>query len=133
TLSILNLVNNDIGNEGAQHLANGLRNNTAITEINLVNTQIGAKGAQYLLDALRNNTTLIKLNFLSLASTAHGLRPPMLELHDHMIKSIRSLSFIRSLFFILIQRQMNTSIRYFQTRSEQAQDQVDASADDTIL
>ncbi|CAF5146344.1 unnamed protein product, partial [Rotaria magnacalcarata] len=85
----------------------------ALTEIDLVNTQIGAKGAQYLLDALRNNITLIKLDLLCLASTAHGLRPPMLELHDHI-------------------RQRNESMRYFQTRNEEAQDQVDASADDTI-
>ncbi|CAF4318322.1 unnamed protein product, partial [Rotaria magnacalcarata] len=60
TLTTLNLGYNDINAEGAQYLADALRNNTTLTTLNLGYNDINAEGGQYLADALRtNNVSLI--------------------------------------------------------------------------
>ncbi|CAF4415995.1 unnamed protein product [Rotaria magnacalcarata] len=61
----LGLTNNHIGADGAQRVAETLRNNTTITTLKLGGNQLGDKGAQYLAYALRNNTvTFIFFSFL---------------------------------------------------------------------
>ena len=85
TLTTLNLRYNQIGVLGAQHLADGLRNNTvtlilssslsyshlhffaqALTTLDLTGNKIGDKGAEQLADGLRNNTvTAIRSSSLS--------------------------------------------------------------------
>jgi Ran GTPase-activating protein (RanGAP) involved in mRNA processing and transport len=81
TLTKLHLSNNQIGDAGAQHLADALRNNTVIlilsssisythlhffiqtlTTLDLNHNQIGDAGAQHLADALRNNTVTLILS-----------------------------------------------------------------------
>ncbi|CAF2223523.1 unnamed protein product [Rotaria magnacalcarata] len=62
TLTTFNLSSSQIGNNGAQCLANALRNNTTLTKLDLWENLIGEKGAQHLADALRINTTLTTLS-----------------------------------------------------------------------
>ena len=82
TLTTLDLGYNQIGNTGAQNLADALRNNTVIlilslhldntytylnffsqtlTTLDLNENYIGNKGAQHLADALQNNTVILIL------------------------------------------------------------------------
>lgn len=75
TLTILDLRYNNLGDEGAQHLADALRNNAVsimlpsdrlcshldilsqiLTTLKLDCNQIGSVGIQHLVDALQNNT-----------------------------------------------------------------------------
>ncbi|CAF4242109.1 unnamed protein product, partial [Adineta steineri] len=56
TLTALHLPNNEIGQKGAQHLADLLKNNTTLTTLDLYYNQIGDKGAQHVADLLKNNT-----------------------------------------------------------------------------
>ncbi|CAF4500995.1 unnamed protein product, partial [Rotaria socialis] len=53
---------NAIPVKGAQHLADALRKNTALTTLDLGGHKIGGEGAQHLADALLNNTTLTTLH-----------------------------------------------------------------------
>jgi Ran GTPase-activating protein (RanGAP) involved in mRNA processing and transport len=74
TLTTIGLVGNQIGNEGAQYLANTLQQNKVaqltslvfsqpfthyflqiLTTLNLSNNRIGAEGAQHLVNALQQN------------------------------------------------------------------------------
>ncbi|MDC0857663.1 hypothetical protein OAP83_02990, partial [Rickettsiales bacterium] len=61
TLSTLGLWNNQIGDEGAQALANALQTNSSLSALNLRNNQIGADGAQALATALQTNSSLSAL------------------------------------------------------------------------
>jgi Ran GTPase-activating protein (RanGAP) involved in mRNA processing and transport len=90
TLTTLDLSDNEIGADGAQHLADALRNNTVtvilhssisymhlyfctqtLTTLDLSDNEIGADGAQHLADALRNNTvTLILSSCISYSETS---------------------------------------------------------------
>ncbi len=47
-LTTLGLYGKDIGAEGAQHLAEALKNNTVLTTLNLYESSIGDEGAQHL-------------------------------------------------------------------------------------
>jgi Ran GTPase-activating protein (RanGAP) involved in mRNA processing and transport len=87
TLQKLELFNNAIGPEGAQHLADALRNNTVsfichfphfhlhfsiqtLTVLNIGLNKIKGEGTQHLADALRTNTVNIFLSiFLLFFST----------------------------------------------------------------
>ena len=90
-LTTLDLDQNQIGDVGAQHLADALRNNTVslilfsslsrfylllnaqvLTTFYLSNNQIGATGAQYLADVLQNNTVRLIL-FLYLSFLCDGI------------------------------------------------------------
>ncbi|CAF4430594.1 unnamed protein product [Rotaria socialis] len=62
TLATLNLSFNRIGYQGAQHLANALRHNTTLVTLNLNKNRVQEQGAEYLADALQYNTTLTTLN-----------------------------------------------------------------------
>ncbi len=57
TITTLNLIGNEIGDEGAIALAD----NTTITTLNLMGNKLGDKGAK----ALAANTTLITLNLMN--------------------------------------------------------------------
>ena len=89
TLTTLDLYRSQIGDQGAQHLADALRNNTVsiflsysssfhhihfftqtLTRLNLYDNQIGDEGAQHLADALRNSTVTL---FLSHSSSFHHI------------------------------------------------------------
>ncbi|CAF1086986.1 unnamed protein product [Rotaria sordida] len=58
TFKTINLLINQIGEQGAQHLANALRDNVTLLTLNLGQNHIGYKGAQYMADVLRHNKTL---------------------------------------------------------------------------
>jgi len=53
---------NRIANEGAEGLANGLTNNTTLTELNLCDNRIRFVGVKAIAIAMRSNTTLENLN-----------------------------------------------------------------------
>ncbi|CAF4150431.1 unnamed protein product, partial [Adineta steineri] len=55
TLTTLNLYDSQIGDQGAQHLANALQINKTLTTFNLYNNEIGDQGAQHLANALQIN------------------------------------------------------------------------------
>ncbi|CAF3993437.1 unnamed protein product [Rotaria magnacalcarata] len=61
-LTTLNLSVNNIGDEGARHIANALSNNKTLTTLDLHKNQIGAKGAQRVANALDNNKALTTLD-----------------------------------------------------------------------
>ena len=44
----INLIRNEIGDEGAKYLAEGLKSNNTLTTINLEYNEIGNEGAKYL-------------------------------------------------------------------------------------
>jgi hypothetical protein len=91
TLTTLNLYNNRIGVQGAQHLSDALRHNTVkqrvssssfthptvsyftqtLTTLGLNFNQIGVQGAQHLSDTLRQNTVRPRV-FLSLPFASNG-------------------------------------------------------------
>jgi len=58
----LNLNRNNIGDVGAEHLANALQTNTALTTLDLRNNNIGPKGAEHLARALQINNDLTTLD-----------------------------------------------------------------------
>ncbi|CAF3998212.1 unnamed protein product [Rotaria magnacalcarata] len=62
TLTTLDLSEYQIKDQGTQHLAHALTNNTIISAIDLTNNKIHDQGIAYLTAALKNNTTLTKLN-----------------------------------------------------------------------
>ncbi|CAF1355163.1 unnamed protein product [Adineta ricciae] len=61
TLTILQLGCNKIGYEGAQYIANMLKENTTLTGLELESNEIKDEGARFLAGALKTNTTLIEL------------------------------------------------------------------------
>ncbi|KAI8606157.1 hypothetical protein EDD21DRAFT_349318 [Dissophora ornata] len=61
-LTILNLENNSIGNDGALALSEALKTNTTLTTLNLQRNSIEKEGALALSEALKTNTTLTTLN-----------------------------------------------------------------------
>ncbi|CAF0792850.1 unnamed protein product [Adineta steineri] len=61
TITSLSISNNQIGSEGAQHLAKILEKNTTLISIYISNEKIGAEGTIYLAKALEKNTTLTTL------------------------------------------------------------------------
>ncbi|CAF3348954.1 unnamed protein product [Rotaria sp. Silwood2] len=69
TLKSLNLRSNQIGNQGAQYLATGLRSNKTLKTLDLYKNRIGDEGAQALADALITNTTCNSLNLDSNLTT----------------------------------------------------------------
>lgn len=62
TLTSLNLSVNDIGDLGAQALAEALAENNTLTLLGLSGNKIGVKGAQALAEALRVNNTITTFN-----------------------------------------------------------------------
>ena len=68
----MELGGNNIGDEGAAALAQGLRNNTALTTLYLHDNDIGDDGAAALALTLRNNTALttLKLQGNDIGATA---------------------------------------------------------------
>ena len=62
SLTSLNLGFNNIGDQGAQAIAEILANNTTLTSLNLRSNNIDDQGAQAIAKALANNTTLTSLN-----------------------------------------------------------------------
>ena len=58
----LSLTHNNIGDEGATHLATALRDNPPLLALNLSYNNIGNNGAASLADALTVNSTLTALN-----------------------------------------------------------------------
>ncbi|CAF4881845.1 unnamed protein product, partial [Rotaria socialis] len=54
-LTYLSVDNNQIGDSGAQYLAEGLKVNKSLKELYLHNNQIGDNGAQNLAEALKIN------------------------------------------------------------------------------
>ena len=57
----VSLEQNQIGDEGAMHLAAGLKCNTSITDLNLVQNHIGPDGVKAIMDALHINPVLTTL------------------------------------------------------------------------
>ncbi|KAL1512428.1 hypothetical protein AB1Y20_005683 [Prymnesium parvum] len=53
---------NNIGAEGAAHIAEALKTNTSLTSLNLRGTNIGAEGAAHIAEVLKTNATLTSLN-----------------------------------------------------------------------
>ncbi|CAF0899935.1 unnamed protein product [Adineta steineri] len=62
TLTAVDLSYNEIGDIGAQHLADTLQNYQTLATLDLSHNRIGNNGAQYLNDTFKENKTLIKLN-----------------------------------------------------------------------
>ncbi|CAF1690522.1 unnamed protein product, partial [Adineta ricciae] len=58
TLTVLNIDYNGIKSTGAQHLADGLRHNMALTELNFDGNPIGDVGIHYFADALMANKVI---------------------------------------------------------------------------
>ncbi|CAF3774509.1 unnamed protein product [Adineta steineri] len=61
-LNTLDLRSNEIKENGIQHLADALRNNTTLIELTLYGIKFGEKGAQHIADSMRHNTTLTTLD-----------------------------------------------------------------------
>ncbi|CAF1487196.1 unnamed protein product, partial [Rotaria sp. Silwood1] len=74
TVSNLGLNTNEIKDQGAQFLADVLRNNMALAELSIADNHIGDAGAQILRDVLRNNTTIQKLNLFQNNKISAALR-----------------------------------------------------------
>ncbi|CAF3854498.1 unnamed protein product, partial [Rotaria sp. Silwood1] len=55
TLTSLNFAWNEMGNQGAQYLADALKNNRTLRQLDLCGSQIYDLGAEYLFDALTIN------------------------------------------------------------------------------
>ncbi|CAF4377756.1 unnamed protein product, partial [Adineta steineri] len=65
TLSDLKLYENNIGSQGAEHIAIALQQNkVTLISINLSSNHIGPQGVQYLAKALRQNQALRTLNII---------------------------------------------------------------------
>jgi len=62
TFTNIDLSHNNIGDEGARTLANGLAGNTTITTIDLGWSDIGYKGAIALADTIASNTTITTID-----------------------------------------------------------------------
>ena len=80
---------NQIGDEGVQHLAAMLRFNTSLKRLGLADNAIGRAGAARLLDAMRSNTSVEKLCVFGnpfLTPPPSGSAPGEYdsELHDEM-------------------------------------------------
>ncbi|CAF1382236.1 unnamed protein product [Adineta steineri] len=73
TLTILNLRENNISDEGIQYLADSLQDNTTLIEIFLGSNLIGPRGAQYLANALRSNAALIVLDLWDNQIASEGI------------------------------------------------------------
>ena len=58
TLQNLYLGSNNIGNNGAKHIADALKDNTTLQTLGLDMNNIGDNGAKHIADALKDNTTL---------------------------------------------------------------------------
>ncbi|CAF1456464.1 unnamed protein product [Adineta steineri] len=74
TLTTLDLQNNQVGDEGAQDLANALQINKTLTILDLGCNQIGAKGVKHLADALQINKVtpiLVLIHLHCTSSFAH--------------------------------------------------------------
>ena len=71
-LTHLNLYRNNIGEKGAEYLAESLKNNKFITILNLDFNNIGNKGTRYIVESLKireaKNLYLTYLNFRFLTS-----------------------------------------------------------------
>ncbi|KAI9236962.1 MAG: hypothetical protein BYD32DRAFT_5866 [Podila humilis] len=61
TLTVLDLKNNLIGDNGAQALFEALKTNSTLTALNLVVNSISENGAQVLSEALKTNSTVTTL------------------------------------------------------------------------
>ncbi|MFH1462053.1 MAG: BTB/POZ domain-containing protein [bacterium] len=72
TLTSLNLSRNGIRAEGAQAIADALKENNTLTSLNLEHNEIGADGVQALADALKENRTLTSLNLSRNGIRAEG-------------------------------------------------------------
>ena len=76
TVTTLNLWNNDIEDEGAKHFAGALQANDAVTTLNLGKNPFGAEGAKYLMEAVQMNKTISILQVeCNLKHLADLLRP----------------------------------------------------------
>jgi len=64
-LTQLDLFKNAISHIGAQHLADALHENPALTSLNLNSNRIGNQGAQYIAKALRKNQVITHSNSLN--------------------------------------------------------------------
>merc|ERR1740124_1217320 len=62
TITNIHFSGNDIGDEGAESLADALAKNTTITNISLSDNHIKPEGAESLADALAKNTTITNIN-----------------------------------------------------------------------
>jgi Ran GTPase-activating protein (RanGAP) involved in mRNA processing and transport len=60
--SIKNLGNNELGPEGARHIADGLKENESVEQLYLGANKLGTEGVNYLSEALKTNSKLIKLD-----------------------------------------------------------------------
>ena len=58
SLQQLNLWGNDIGNKGAEHLAEALKVNTSLQKLDLWGNKLRSKGVEYLAETLKVNTSL---------------------------------------------------------------------------
>ncbi|CAF1331533.1 unnamed protein product [Adineta steineri] len=95
TIQRIYLEDNAIGDEGAQFLAEALRNKTTLASLQLTNNQIGAKGAQYLSSILQNNVRLTKLDLRDNNIGDQGALCIANALQDNMTLTKMNLSFNR--------------------------------------
>ena len=54
----ISLANNNLGPEGAKHIAEALKENTSVTWIFLDNNNLGPEGAKHIAEALKENTSV---------------------------------------------------------------------------
>ena len=61
-LTSINLRSNQLESDGANHIANALKENSTLRSINLYFNELGSVGASHIADALKENSTLTSIN-----------------------------------------------------------------------
>ena len=59
------LSNNNLGPEGAKHIAEALKLNTSVTSISLVNNNLGPEDAKHIAEALKQNTSVTSISLVN--------------------------------------------------------------------
>ena len=84
TVTSVDLVNNNISEEGAQALATALMTNTTVTSVDLGINIIDAEGAQALATALMTNTTVTHVDLVNNSIGAEGAQALVTALSTNM-------------------------------------------------
>ncbi|CAM4793083.1 unnamed protein product [Rotaria magnacalcarata] len=101
-LTILNLQFNNIDDEAVRHLAQELHKHTTLTTLNLGGNDIGAEGAQHLAEALHSNTTLRALGLEWNNIGAEGAQHLAQALHNNTVRQFLFFSTAHTPLFIKI-------------------------------
>ena len=65
SVTSISLSNNNLGPEGAKHIADALKQNTSVSTIYLDNTNLGPEGAKHIADALKQNTSVSTISLFN--------------------------------------------------------------------